>query len=150
MNFKNKILDGDQFMEHQNALKLARSKYLYLVLFFVGMFLISILKPSNIDFHPFFWIIFIVVSFLEFLYELNKYPYVYFHKWEEPVVILYLTNILGKTKQVSFSKHSIKHAKVLKFLYSRKGTLILNTYSKKHTFTLLGAKVISELPSTLE
>jgi hypothetical protein len=147
---ENKILDGDELFEHQKALKLVRVNYLYFFLFIIGMLLISILKPFNIDFNLVLWSFLGIISFLEMLYKLNKYSYVYFYTWKESVVTLYLTKVLGKTKQVSFSKHSIRHAKVLKFLSSRKGTLILNTYSKDHKFTLLGTRMMSELPSTLE
>ena len=150
MALKNTILDGDEFFEHQNALKLAKTSYFHAFVLLIGVLVISFLEPFGIAFNFVFWIAFIVSSFLKMLYESNKYSYVYFYNWEEPNLTLYITNIFGKTKQVSFAKNSIKHAKVLKFLSTQKGTLILKTYSQDYKFTLLGAKVLSELPPIIE
>lgn len=144
------ILDGEEFMEHQNALKLAKSSYWYSFLFIAGMLVLSIFKPFGINVNLTFWIVFMAMVFIKTLYEVNKYSYVYFYKWEEPIVILYLTNILGQTKQLSFSENAIKQAKILKFLSTQKGTLILKTYSQNYSFKVLGAKTLQELPLIIE
>lgn len=150
-------LDGEEIEAFNDAMKVCKNRMFYVFIIFIILILVSILQPR---FLPAYWysilniklILFFLLSIgLDYIINFNKFNIAYYCNInDDQSMTIFFLNQRGEKKDTTIDFNSIKKATLLSFGLKTRGRLIIETYSDKMSYKVIGEDIVYKLEPFLK
>ena len=152
MSLKDNLLDEpEELKEFQRVVKEARKELIYIPLIIFSVFIFTTIVLSPASFNAEHLICYLIVTYLiKIFYEIKQPSYIYDYQFTNYNITLHLTNVSGSKKEIiTIDLNTIKSSRLITLFSTKKGKLMIESFSKTYTFQVRGKESIRVLSSSI-